>query len=296
MASGAGQSCSDPVFLSLISLPEGMSAEEAAEIVGRESSLDTRTMRYALKKTPPCIISRVPAVVAREALAALKAHGGDGFAPSMADIESLGPTLKIKDMRLESGGVVFDLWRGPTITLVTTDIDFLIRVHLSDASTAPPQFQTLPSSLSYTNPTLFSSSYSWGMGGAYGASLAVYATVAANYVAYRESDRITTISHKLDIHAKDGRVFQVDGDKFGYRILGDQRGHSDNVNIDHMCELFAHLNPEAVVDPYFSFWKPPPGYKLIKIPMMKINKDDPAFAFYSRWSALMYRHVMGTGH
>ena len=53
------------------------------------------------------------------------------------------------------------------------------------------------------------------------------------------------------------------------------------------------FTPEAVVDPYFTLWRPPPGVRRLRLPMMKINQDDPNFAFYSRWAALLYRHVMG---
>ena len=46
-------------------------------------------------------------------------------------------------------------------------------------------------------------------------------------------------SHKLDIHSTAGAIFQVDGDKFGYGILGEMRGYSDKTNMDSMCELLA---------------------------------------------------------
>ncbi len=71
------------------------------------------------------------------------------------------------------------------------------------------------------------------------------------------------------------------------------RFSSDNVNIDRMCELMSHLAPDAVIDPYFSLWSAPPGYQRLRLKNMRINNDDPAFAFYSRWAALLYRHVMG---
>ena len=29
--------------------------------------------------------------------------------------------------------------------------------------------------------------------------------------------------------------------------------------------------------------------------VIPLNKDDPTFAFYSRWAALTYRHVMAAG-
>ena len=102
----------------------------------------------------------------------------------------------------------------------------------------------------------------------------------------------TTQSDKLDVHTTDGRVFQVDGDKFGYRVLGDLRKHGDKANMDAMLELLSHLAPDEIVDPYYSLWSAPPGHDRLRLPMMKINNDDPRFAFYSRWVALMYRQIM----
>ena len=64
------------------------------------------------------------------------------------------------------------------------------------------------------------------------------------------------------------------------------------IDMDAMLELLKHLAPDEIVDPYYSLWKAPPGYQRLKIEKMKINNDDPAFAFYSRWAALLYRHVL----
>jgi hypothetical protein len=50
---------------------------------------------------------------------------------------------------------------------------------------------------------------------------------------------------------------------------------------------------DAVVDPYFPLWRPAPAFERLRLPLSRLNEEDPAFAFYSRWSALMYRHVMG---
>ena len=95
------------------------------------------------------------------------------------------------------------------------------------------------------------------------------------------------------MHTADGRVFQIDGDKFGFAVLGDMKGHTDNENMDKMLELLDHLTPNAIVDQYFKLFKAPTGYKRLRLDNLSVNNDDPAFAFYSRWTALMYRHVMG---
>lgn len=282
----------DRVFLSVISYPEGMSHNEVAELLADGGGLDAPSLRLILRQTPPCIAGCYDRGAALGALRALVKRGGDGFAPSIADIEALGPTLKIRDLRLGGGGLEADLWRGPAATINPDDIQIIVRVRLSEKTVKPRSGVTGTSLLtSYTRPGASAVAFGWGMGGAYGLAVGLYAS--GGFSAESGVDRTLVLSHKLDIHTADGRVYQIDGDKFGYLILGDQRGYSDNENIDKMCELLAHLSPNAVVDPYFSYWHPPPGFQRLHLPQMRINRDDPAFAFYSRWSALMYRHVMG---
>lgn len=128
-------------------------------------------------------------------------------------------------------------------------------------------------------------------GGAAGLALSFGRGYAAN--ARDAVVRSIQTSDKLDIHTKDGKVYQIDGDKFGFQVLGDLRAHTDKANMDQMCELLSHIAPDEIVDPYFSLWKPPAGHHRLRLPEMRRNNEDPAFAFYSRWAALMYRYLMG---
>jgi hypothetical protein len=282
----------DQVFLTVITYPEGMSNNEVAEIMADGGGLDAPSLRLVLKQTPPCIVGRYSRRAAAGALRALNKAGGDGFAPSLSDIEALGPTLKIKDLGLGVEGLEAELWRGPAATIAPDDIQIIVRAHLSEKVTKPQTGVTGSSILtSYTRPGASAVAFGWGMGGAYGLAVGLYAS--GGFSPESPVERTISLSHKLDIHTTDRCVFQIDGDKFGYLILGQQRGYSDNENIDKMCQLLTHLSPRAVVDPYFSYWHPPPGFQGLRLPQMGINRDDPAFAFYSRWSALMYRHVMG---
>jgi hypothetical protein len=98
-------------------------------------------------------------------------------------------------------------------------------------------------------------------------------------------------SELLALHTVDGRVYQIDGHGFGYLALGAMRGHGDKANMDAMCELLDLVCPDAVVDDYFELWRPPPGFQQLRVPGMRISREDASFAFYSRWAALTYRHV-----
>jgi hypothetical protein len=252
------------------------------------AGLDQLSLRMKARQHAPAILAMISHESAQRAVNALIERGGDGFAPTLDDLHALGATLKIKDLRLEAGGFVAELWRGSTQRIEPREILALVRRQLSQVKRDPmPRISSR-----YIGQGLHSNAYAgYAFGGAYGMAAIYAAEYAMDQMTASVPQQITT-SNKLDIHTFDGRVFQIDGDKFGYRILGEQRGHSDLVNVDRMCELFTHLSPDAVVDPYFALWKPPPGHDRLRIPQRNVNNDDPAFAFYSRWAALMYRHLL----
>ena len=278
-------------FLTVITWPEGWDREAIAELLAREAGLDAPTLRMQLGRPPPMIIGQLDPAAARRATEAIIRHGGDAFAPLLSQIAALGPTLKIRDLRLGGEGIEVDLWRGPPATIDPRDIQIIIRGTMSESKIAGRGLTALDVlGASSANPRTAPLAIGWGLGGAYGLAFGLYVSWQAGEF---KPERSLHTSHKLDFRTADGRVFQIDGDKFAYAVLGALRGYSDNENIDKMCEFFVHLNPEAVVDPYFRLFRPPPGYRRLRLPDMKINREDPVFAFYSRWAALMYRHVMG---
>ncbi len=285
-------------FLTVVKWPEGWTREEVARLLFEASGLDELTLRLRLGIAPPTIVGILTPIDAQNAVKAIVKSGGDAFVASISDLEALGPTLKIKDLRLEGGVIVVDLWRGPTTTIQRSDVQILVRAQLRSMESK----RVLPPSLLNTRV------YPGGVGigsagtgasaplllGAYGLATGFGAAYEIDLVAgITGTGREVKISDKLDIHTKDGKVYQIDGDKFGYSALGELRGHSDKANMDSMCELLAHVAPDEIVDPYFPLWTPPPGYQRLRLKNMRINNDDPAFAFYSRWAALLYRHVLG---
>ena len=239
-------------------------------------------------QAPPAILALIPRPQAQRAAGAVLRAGGDAFAPTMGEIESLGETIKIKRLLPAGGGFRAELWNGETLHLEGSSIEIIIRARLSETKVTP-QPSTLVSTTtdSLMNPYLGTG---WAIGGGYGLAMGF----AASYTDIMATpEKRTRHSEKLDIHLANQHVLQIDGDKFGFEILNVNKGLSDNINIDRLCELFIAAAPHAIVDPYFSLWKPPPDVRRLRLPRMMINKDDPAFAFYSRWAALMYRHMLG---
>jgi hypothetical protein len=257
-------------FLSIVSWPQGDDREDIARLLARPGGPDLPTLRLRMGQAPPMVLEQVDPDVARAMIDALVAAGGDGFTFTLEDLQDLGPALGIRDLRVAEGALAIDLREGLSTMLPCPHVQVLVRAQLSRTVTRrrePPQF----TSTSIRRRT-------WD---------SIKAEVEAATTKHVET------SDKLDIHAVDGTVYEIDGDRFRYEALGDLRGHSDKANMDSMCELLSHLCPDAVVDTYFKIWRPPPGHRRIRIPGMDARRQDSAFVFYSRWAALTYRHVMG---
>lgn|GEM_PF-3359948 len=276
------QGADDAVFLSVIAWPQDATRDDMVALVGEQPgtpapgerhALTPETVRLRVGLRPPMIIGLTDRRSARAACERIRDHGGDAFACSMGDLEALGPTLKIKELGLVDGEIDLALWRGPSARVRRENLFCLVRAHLSETSRV-----RLPAQREIRPPV--------SAAGVMGLGFPVRLTDVASTRSTK-----TTTSDKLDIHTTDGSVFQLDGDKFGYNILGDMKGHSDNENMDRMFELFQHIAPHAIADMYYSVWAAPPGYHRLRLPGAAVNREDPAFAFYSRWCALMYRHL-----
>lgn len=279
-------------FLTVIAWPDGFSRAQCAELVSQAAGLDQPTALLKTGMTAPLIFGELDIESARAAVETVIARGGEAFAPTMSDIESLGATLKIRNLTRDGTDFLAEMWRDQPQTIHGRDIQVVIRARLSQVDRPRAEQGRDPSRfVPISFAERLTPAASFGAYGALGLAIAVYADY--DIPSMIAAAPATHTSHKIDLHTADGRVFQIDADKFAFEVLGDYRGSSDLVNTDRLCELFAILAPEAVVDPYFKLFKPPPEHRRMRLPMMRLNDDDPAFAFYSRWAALMYRHLRG---
>lgn len=277
-------------FVSVIAWPNGTSRDDHALILADALGSDFQTQRLRAGQTLPAIVGWHPAEAARRAVKAIRHHGGDAVGPSLGDIESLGQTLKIRDMRLDGDGFAIDLWRGPTTRLRFADIDVIVRAQLSERKATPT---ASPMLASLGRVCHMPAGSAWGGMGSYGMARA-FASEYGDLGSAENMPRESTVrvSNKLDIHVRQGMVFQIDADKFAFGVLGEARGQGDKFNTDALCEMIAHVSPHAVVDPFYSLWKPPSQAGSLNLRGSRLEREDLNFAFYSRWMALIYRHMV----
>lgn len=251
-----------------------------AEPIARACALADRDVQRSLRRRLPTIIGFIPPPLARHAAAEIIEAGGDAIAPTLHELAGLGSTAKIRDLDVREGRLTVECWRDDPASIAFDEIEVLVRAHLSDRTRKALQDR---------RRTMFESASpgavsSYLLAGGLGASLAITGGGLEGW-GERPEVRLTT-SDKLDLHLRDGRIFQIDGDKFGYEALGALRGYSDRSNMDAMFELLQHLAPHAIADAYFGLWSAPVQHA--QMPVGIGERTD--FAFYSRWVALIYRY------
>lgn len=279
-------------YLSLILMPADMDAREIPAMLAPAIGLDEPTLRLRCKGVPPFIITSLDPEQARAGVEVLEQAGCEAFAPTRQELAALGPTRKIKDLALGPDGIRLTMWREEDVTLNPADIVVLVRAKMSEVSRTlrrdgpGAMLGSVLRGGADLRPVL-----AYGVGGSFGLAATLWAS--DSNPPPPDVDVSYQISTMLDIHTSEGHVFQIDGSKFGFDFLGDLRGMSDMVNIDHTCDYFARLAPHAAIDPYFTYFNPPADHTQLRIPKSALSQDDPRFAFYSRWCALMYRHLSG---
>ena len=281
---------SNPSYLTIIQWPDGSTWEQQVDLVAAGTRIDHATLRLRMKQEPPFIVGGMAPELAAQTVREIRRSGGQAMAMTMSEITALGETHKVRDVRIAPFGVEFEVWRGSTDRIDPATIDVLVLASIAT--------QTMQRRADNASGAIGGHALAGMMIGGPGLAMTLGAFTAVEHAISGASgiDRHTSQSFKLDIHIKPPvappRVYQIDGDKFAFGVLGDLKGHSDFINTKKMLELFAHLAPQAVIDQYFGLFKAPSGHHRMVLPGPKHKREDPAFAFYSRWAAIMYRQLL----
>ena len=279
-------------FLTIIKRADNQSPAGMAELLEKACGFDIETARLKANTEPPSVFSLNDGMNASDFILKLNDMGGQAFECTLRDIESLGRTRMIRNIGILDGRLELDMWREDPVSIPREDVRLIChgrirherRLHGMPTKSRPRVHQ---------GPSLVATAI----------ASAIPLGIAATLYARREVGRDSTgtgltsttrmFSDRIDVITRQGDVFQVDANRFNFDVLGDLKGFTDQENVLKLCELLSHVTPNEIMDPYFALWIPPTGYHQIQLDGMKTAGEDPAFAFYSRWSWLMYRHMLG---
>ena len=259
-------------YLMLCAWPDGMSRGDVARMLAGVTKYDPGTLRITIGPQAPSAIGSLESGEAQHAAEHVEQMGGSARSVTLEDLAALGPTINVRDLAVSEERFELKLSDDRSVALEFADLQLLVRGRLRIAEKVPVSSRVRLDSLTIANP------------------IRRKALIENAPPQQRESFKT---SEKLDLHVSDGRIYQLDGDRFLYGVLGDSKEYSDIANMNKMFDLISHFATQAIVDDFFKIWVAPPGVRRFRIPGMKAYREDTGFAFYSRWAALMYRHVMG---
>ena len=278
-------------LLSLITKPDNISEYDIAQALDKILPLDLYTLKLQLKAIPPNIIASIPLPLAEKSLELLRFLGCTAFAPTTNQLKQLGPTRKIKEIHLNPQGLNFELWRSNPTTINPENIDVIIKAKITTTTKKKP-FST------DRGPLYLSQADTIGPLGAVALDWMNHDEYDDNQSAewdappFSKSSAHGKTSHwKLDIHTTTNTVYQIDGPKFAFNFLGSSKDVSELTNINQTTDFLTNLAPLAIIDTFFDSFNAPPDSQSFRIPGNLLSKDDPTFAFYSRWAALVYRYL-----
>lgn len=273
-------------YLSIIEWPARADEERLADVLAACTGLDRPTALLRARKEPPMILRRMAAHDAVQAADALHRHGVTAFAATQEAMAAVPDSLRAKSLLPAIGAprpmYTVEAWRGEGRTLLAEQIFLIVRAQLRTKETRTRR-ESGPSggfALGYM------------VGGWAGAA-------AAATMAQEGSTRHTTVrTHDLiDLYLLDGSRIRIDGDKFNFDVLGDQRGSSDRENADRLALRLASEAPRALVDTNFRTFTCPSEclksfFAATSAGSLMRKSEAPAFEFYSVWCCLMYRSLL----
>jgi len=270
-------------FLSIVQWPEGWDQDRCARVLVECAGFDAYGAGLAARRGTPQVAGLVDVDRAAGILERLSGAGVTAFAPSESELGGL-VTVAVKDLRRAEGApeamYVVEPWRRhDALALKTSEIALLVRGTIdrqrrrSRADTSEP-----------------------GLAGA-GAVMIAGAAGAMAYAA-AGAGSVTTTSGRgtevLDIFTREGLRLRIDGDKFGFGVLGRERALTDRENTDRLALRLAREAPRALLDMGFGNFRCPPH--LLRTTgrsggteTVRVTDETPIFEFYSAWAWLMHR-------
>jgi hypothetical protein len=274
----------DAAYVSVIAWPELMPEEDRIGLIEQAIGLDRFLSEQAVRRSVPSVLRRMDLPDARDALATLRRASAVAFGPKQSAFDERADFHAAKRLISGSGtSFLAEAWRGDPVVFDAANIAVLIR-----ASLRTTEMRAVDQGGPGVATSLINTS---------GRHLRDVASDIADEVEQVSAARQTRVNltEVLDIHLADGSRIRLNGDKFGFDVLGDKRGYTDKQNMDKLAVLLSERAPQAVVDLNFRSFRVPADIQthLARSHRGRVRKrvETPAFEFYSVWAALMYRHL-----
>lgn len=280
-------SVTERAYLSIIEWPEAFTEERRVEAIVAAAAVDPGQAALAVKQKSPMVAHLINVLDRAPILQHLREQGVLAIAPTRAELARMPAPIHAKRLAEAMGSdgrlYMVEPWRGESEGLRTGDIRLLVRASVRKAAPAarPDRYGNLPNT---------ASGLECGDGGFAAAALSGSMTGEG-------SDRSAKLrtTELLDIYTADKRRIRINGDKFGFDVLGTDRSYTDRHNLDELTIRLAERAPNAYIDQGFARFRPPPDVRAqshLAAGDAAPRADLAPFDFYSPWFALVYAAML----
>jgi hypothetical protein len=279
-------------YLSIVGWPEGCDESSAVAILGTACAIAPIDAAQIYRRGTPAIIARTSREHASAMLDVLRTNRARAFVATADDLGRVPAPRSIKTMNAAVGApeamYMLEFWPPPphqSDALRAADIVLLVRARV-DQSVRRFSAETTPVSTSRV-------ATGYLVGGVAGAMIAA----ASESVPAVNAKIDIRLRDMLDIYTRDGRLLRVDGGRFGFDVLGEDKALTREENMDRLALRLAREAPRALVDTGFANFHYPASLardmtQVFGRTTIRRTDELPAFAFYSAWALLMYREIV----
>ncbi len=262
-------------YLTIAAWPPGWNAAEKVLALVESAGIAPTDAERRCVGGVPLVVARIPLVAARSAEAVLLAKGVDAFALDAAIFAKVGPPRRARRLIAlsESSPVKYrvELWRGEPIELNTASVWLIVRAKLRKTTLGEVQADA------QLVPDPYTGDYHVETG--------------------TTRKKVININDLIDVYLRDGSRVRIDSSKFNFAAVQGPRSMADASNTDRLALQLATEAPGAIVDTGFDALVGASVVRPRDIPRSALERqrfpnDDPAFEFYSVWSAARYRRML----
>jgi len=259
-------------FVSIFDWPSGFTREQRVDALARCVGLDPADAELRAPKPAPLAVIRMLERPAGAAVRSLRDMGIRAFAPTQKQLNGLPSPILAKRLTAARGAgeamYLIEPWRGQVSGLKLADVFLIIRAAIVSRRSTEGD----PTTRVRFDPHS--------------------GTMHLDRI--KTPPRRTSLAEIIELHTGDGTRIRIDGNKFSFDILGDDRALADSQNAEALASRLARQAPRAVIDTGFDAFSPPPGSVRALDPGAPLARSRmPEFEFYSAWLHIMCRSALG---
>ncbi len=259
-------------FVSIFAWPAGWSREQQVDALARCVGIDPADAALRVAKPPPLALIRMEERPAGAAVCSLRDLGIAAFAPTQKQIGGVDRPVLAKRLSAARSApeamYMVEPWRGEAVGLRMGDVRLIIRAEVASTRSTAGDPTTV---INFD---------------------AVTGTMHMDR--FQSPARKTALTEIIEVYTADGARIRIDGNKFNFDVLGDDRAMADSVNADALVKRLISQAPGARVDTGFAVFSPPPGaVRALDAGAPLARSRMPEFEFYSAWLHILHRLALG---